>query len=76
MRYSPDSITAQTMDDDFLTKLAAGRYSTAFSRIHHCVVGIRKVRQDDFGGYLVDCYVPGNPYLHVFRPYELTNYVF
>lgn len=52
-------------------------YKTAYSPLFETYVGIKSVREDDNGGYIIEAHVHGQPQdvIHLFRVQELTNYV-
>jgi hypothetical protein len=52
-------------------------YRTAWSPLYETFVGIKKVRQDDTGRYILDCTIAGYPedQIVLFRPEELERYV-
>jgi len=51
-------------------------YKTAYSPLHETFVGIRKVRKDDHGEYIIDAHVAGTPKdeIHLFRVNELERF--
>ena len=51
-------------------------YKTAYSPLFETFVGIRKVRKDDRGEYIVDAHVAGTPKddIHLFRVHELERF--
>jgi hypothetical protein len=66
-------MTAREMADvHFYRKLRL--YRTAYSPVYRAYVGIKKVRVDSNGEYILDCHVDGYEGTHLFRVRELERY--
>ena len=63
----------ELIDPDFEDKLHL--YKTAFSPLYGTYVGIKGLRKLPEGSYILNCVVPFNEALIMFRPHELTNFV-
>ena len=51
-------------------------YKTAWSPLFEKYVGIKKVRKDDLGEYILDCHLAGEPEDNIimFRVHELERF--
>ena len=51
-------------------------YKTAYSPLYETFVGIKNVRKDDRGEFILDCTVAGHPkdHIHLFRVHELERF--
>ena len=70
---SGEKMTNGHIDPDFEAKLHL--YKTAFSPLYDTYVGIEGLRKLPDGSHILDCVVPFNEALIMFRPHELTNFV-